>query len=32
MYVAVIKTLCKSSQFVDTVNMGFETDPTWVGV
>ena len=32
MYAAVIETLCKSAQFADTVNMGYDTDPTWVGV
>ena len=32
MYAAVIETLCKSAQFSDTVNMGYDTDPTWVGV
>ena len=32
MYAAVILTLCKSALFVDTVNVGYETDPTWVGM
>ena len=32
MYAAVVDTLCKSSEFVDTVNVGYATDPTWIGV
>lgn len=31
MYVAVSKTICSSATFVDTVNLGFATDPYWVG-
>ena len=32
MYVAVNETLCQSAVFVDTINLGKETDPTWVGM
>ena len=32
MYVSVSKTLCMSAEFVDTINEGKVTDPTWVGV